>query len=79
MGDLIGERSDTRVVGGADVGEVQVNLSAAYTRLIRFAFYGQLDLVASAVVVGAFLVCFALATLGYDPQRGLMGRVQRPA
>jgi len=79
LGDLIGERSDTRVVGGADAVEVQVNLPAAYTRLIRFAFYGQLDLVAGAVVVGAFLVCFALATLGYDPRRGLMGWVQRPA
>jgi ABC-2 type transport system permease protein len=47
--------------------------------LIRFALYGQLDLVGAAVVALCFVICFALATLGYDPQRGLMGRVQRPA
>ncbi|HSB73791.1 MAG TPA: ABC transporter permease [Candidatus Methylomirabilis sp.] len=47
--------------------------------LVRFALYGQLNLVAAAVVAATFLLCFALATLGYDPQRGLMGRLQRPA
>ncbi len=47
--------------------------------LIRFALYGQLNLTAGIVVAACFLVFFALATLGYDPQRGLVGRVQRPA
>ena len=34
---------------------------------------------AAAVVGACFVVCFALAVLGYDPQRGMIGRVQRPA
>ncbi len=46
--------------------------------LIRFALYGQFNPVACAVVTTTFLVCYMLATLGYDPQRGLVGRVQRP-
>ena len=57
----------------------RVNPFTHAVELIRFALYGQLDLVAAAVVLACFLVCFALATLGYDPQRGLMGRIQRPA
>ena len=47
--------------------------------LIRFALYGQTNGVAMAVVLGALAGFFILATLGYDPQRGLVGRVQRPA
>ena len=47
--------------------------------LIRFAFYGQFNAVAAAVVMGSLVVFFVLAVLGYDPQRGLVGRVQRPA
>jgi ABC-2 type transport system permease protein len=46
--------------------------------LIRFALYGQFNAPAAAVVAGCFVVCFALAVLGYDPQRGMVGRVQRP-
>jgi ABC-2 type transport system permease protein len=66
---------------GADVVYqlARVNPFTHAVELIRFALYGQLNLVAGAVVAGSFLVCFALAVLGYDPQRGLMGRVQRPA
>ena len=40
---------------------------------------GVFGLLAAAVVAGCFVVCFALAVLGYDPQRGMIGRVQRPA
>jgi ABC-2 type transport system permease protein len=47
--------------------------------LIRFALYGQFNTIAAAVVAGCFVLCFALAVLGYDPQRGMIGRVQRPA
>jgi len=47
--------------------------------LIRFALYGQFNATAAAVVGACFLVCFALAVRGYDPQRGMIGRVQRPA
>jgi len=57
----------------------RVNPFTHAVELIRFALYGQLDLVAVAVVAVCFLVCFLLATVGYDPQRGLMGRIQRPA
>ncbi len=47
--------------------------------LIRFALYGQLAPVSLAVVGGCTLLFFALAALGYDPQKGLMQRVRRPA
>jgi ABC-2 type transport system permease protein len=57
----------------------RVNPFTHAVELIRFAFYGQLNVVAGAVVTACFLAFFALATLGYNPQRGLMGRVQRPA
>jgi ABC-2 type transport system permease protein len=46
--------------------------------LIRFALYGQLNLTALAVVIGCLLLFFGLAVRGYDPQRGSVGRVQRP-
>ena len=57
----------------------RVNPFTHAVELIRFALYGQLNATAAAVVAGCFLLCFALAVLGYDPQRGLIGRVQRPA
>ena len=46
--------------------------------LVRFSFYGQLNLTALAVVVGCLLLFFVLSVLGYNPQRGLVRRVQRP-
>ena len=42
--------------------------------LIRFALYGQFNLIAAAVVVGSGLVFFIVAAIGYDPQRGVIGR-----
>ena len=57
----------------------RVNPFTHAVELIRFALYGQLNVTAGVVVLTCFLVFFALATLGYDPQRGLVGRVQRPA
>jgi ABC-2 type transport system permease protein len=47
--------------------------------LIRFALYGQFNAPAAAIVAAWFLLCFGLAVLGYDPQRGLVGRAPRPA
>jgi ABC-2 type transport system permease protein len=47
--------------------------------LIRFALYGQFNGVSLAVVVGCTVVFFVLAVYGYDPQRGMMIRVQQPA
>jgi ABC-2 type transport system permease protein len=42
--------------------------------LIRFALYGEFDAVSAAVVVGATVVFFAAAVIGYDPQRGMLKR-----
>src|ERR1700756_2041971 len=46
--------------------------------LIRFALYGELNIVAALVVVGATPLFSLLAVLGYDPQRGLIRRVAAP-
>ncbi len=45
--------------------------------LVRYAAYGQLNTVSLAVVIGAAIVCFLLAVIGYDPQRGLIRRRQQ--
>ena len=42
--------------------------------LIRFALYGEFDAVSALVVVGATVVFFAAAVIGYDPQRGMLRR-----
>lgn len=42
--------------------------------LVRFAAYGQFNGTALAVVAGTALVCFVLAAIAYDPQRGLIRR-----
>ena len=46
---------------------------------VRFSLYGQLNLPAFGVVAATLAVVFVLAVLGYDPQRGLVRRIQRPA
>lgn len=46
--------------------------------LVRFAMYGEFHVLAVAIVTGWLVVCYALAVLGYDPQRGLI-RLRRPA
>lgn len=40
--------------------------------LVRFAAYGEVNLIALAVVVGTGLVAFVAAVIGYDPERGLI-------
>ncbi len=47
--------------------------------LIRYALYGQFNGTALLVVMGSLGIFFVLAVLGYDPQRGLLQRVRRPA
>jgi ABC-2 type transport system permease protein len=42
--------------------------------LIRFALYGQFELVSATVVTGATVLFFLLAVLGYNPQRGMIRR-----
>ena len=51
-----------------------VNPFTHAVELVRFALYGQFNLEACAVVIGALIVFMALAILGYDPGRGLMVR-----
>ncbi len=55
------------------------NPFAHVVELIRFAMYGQFNAVSFAVVTGCLIVFFVLAVLGYDPQRGLVRLIKRPA
>jgi ABC-2 type transport system permease protein len=57
----------------------QINPFTHAIELIRFALYSQFNGLSLAVVIGCTLVFFMLAVYGYDPQRGMMIRVQRPA
>lgn len=41
---------------------------------IRFALYGQFNATSTAVVFGCLVLFFSLAVIGYDPQRGNLGR-----
>ncbi len=52
----------------------EINPFSQATELIRFALYGQVTPIATAVVAGATLVFIVLAVYGYDPGRGLMAR-----
>jgi ABC-2 type transport system permease protein len=46
--------------------------------LIRFALYGEFEPISAAVVVGCTVIFFALAVIGYNPQRGMMVRRGAP-
>ena len=46
---------------------------------VRFSLYGEPHPFAFAVVAATLALVFVLAVVGYDPQRGLVRRVQRPA
>jgi ABC-2 type transport system permease protein len=46
--------------------------------MIRFALYGMVEPVAILVVCGSTVVFFLLATIGYDPQRGMIRRTAQP-
>jgi ABC-2 type transport system permease protein len=62
--------------GGSEV-LYYVSIANPFTyavELIRFALYGEFDAVSAAVVVGATVVFFAAAVIGYDPQRGMLRR-----
>lgn len=45
---------------------------------MRFALYGKDPGLAPWVVLGTLVVCFALASWGYDPQRGFGALAKRP-
>ncbi|MBI3154621.1 MAG: ABC transporter permease [Burkholderiales bacterium] len=45
---------------------------------LRFALYGKDPGIAPLVVLGTLVLCFALASWGYDPQRGFGALTRRP-
>ena len=45
---------------------------------IRFAAYGEFQMVSFWVVVGCTTVFFIAAAVGYDPQRGMLRHIARP-
>jgi len=58
-----------------------VSLANPFTHaveMIRFALYGMLEPVATAVAAGATVLFFLLAVAGYDPQRGMFRRTVQP-
>jgi ABC-2 type transport system permease protein len=46
--------------------------------MIRFALYGMLEPLSTLVVCGSTVLFFMLATIGYDPQRGMIRRTAQP-
>lgn len=52
----------------------RINPFTHAVELIRFALYGQLNLLALLVVAGTFAVAFALGVWGYNPQGGMLRR-----
>jgi len=52
----------------------QVNPFTYAVELVRFALYGQLNVLAAAIVLGCALLFFVAAAIGYDPQRGSIRR-----
>jgi ABC-2 type transport system permease protein len=56
-----------------------VNPFTHVIELIRFALYGQMNWLSLLVVLLCTAVFFVLAVYGYDPQRGMAARAQKPA
>ena len=52
----------------------QLNPFTHAVELIRFAFYGQLNLLSLAVVLGCTIVFLGAAIIAYDPSRGMLMR-----
>ena len=46
--------------------------------MVRFALYGMFEPIATLVVCATAIVFFLLATIGYDPQRGMIRRSAQP-
>ena len=61
---------------GADIlyWVASVNPFTHAVELLRFTAYGQLNLVALAVVVGVTVAAFLSAVAGYDPRYGMVAR-----
>jgi ABC-2 type transport system permease protein len=52
----------------------EVNPFTHAVELIRFALYGRISWISTAVVLGYLAAFLVLAVWGYDPARGLVGR-----
>jgi len=52
----------------------EINPFTHAVELIRFALYGEVAWTALAIVAGCLMLFMALAVLGYDPARGMIGR-----
>jgi ABC-2 type transport system permease protein len=52
----------------------QLNPFTHAVELIRFAFYGQLNLLSLAVALGCTIVFLGAAIIAYDPSRGMLMR-----
>jgi ABC-2 type transport system permease protein len=57
----------------------QANPFTHAVELIRFALYGEFNLMAAEVVCAATAAFFMLAVFGYNPQRGVIRRAPQPA
>src|SRR5499425_932164 len=55
-----------------------VNPFTHAVEMIRFALYGMVEPVSTLVVCGSTALFFLLATIGYDPQRGMIRRTAAP-
>lgn len=55
-----------------------VNPFTHAVELVRFALYGQFNWSSGVIVVLCGIAFFVVAAIGYDPQRGIIRRVQRP-
>src|SRR5215475_13283429 len=55
-----------------------VNPFTHAVEMIRFALYGMVAPVSTLVVCGSTMLFFLLATIGYDPQRGVIRRTAAP-
>ncbi len=56
----------------------EINPFTHAVELIRFAFYGRIDFLALAVVLGAAIVFLGAAIAAYDPSRGMIARREGP-
>ena len=64
--------------GGAEIVYLLalINPFTHAVELCRFALYGMFNWVSCLVVVGCAIVFFVIATMGYDPQSGILRRTR---
>ncbi len=57
----------------------RINPFTHAVEMIRFALYGQFNLLSASIVLGCLMLFFILAVWGYDPQRGLVKKTRQAA